>query len=400
MLRGLTWALGAAAVTALAVLASPVAWAAPVDDAVAGLRSSAVFVHPQANRQVDVGALERAIGDAPIKIAVLPKKSATEDYPVSEIRTWPRLVSEQLPGYTVATVSGRRFYAGSEVLCGGQAGQAASRAIYANESELDADENSDLTGMLTDFVAEVKAAQPCDGEPASRGDRYADEPGGDDTGEAAAEDGAVDDTATVLPWVIGAAALVLLAVGGWVLLTRRTAARRAAADRAEARALVERLGAELADLPDGLATADAAGKHGEASTLLAGATTDVQFAAVRHAAIEGLTAAGEARLAAGLGPGQPVPPFGRLAGQPAVGQPAVGQPAVGQPDAGLAGGPGSGQPDALPNRPRPRYEPGSPHFHPGSATVPAGWYPEPFWTVGQPPGGAAGDPFVHTPHHT
>lgn len=389
MLRGLTCALGAAAVMVLAVLASPVAWAAPVDDAVAGLRDSAVFVHPQANRQVDVAALERAIGDAPIKIAVLPKKSPTEDYPVSEIRTWPRLVSEQLPGYTVATVSGRRFYAGSEVLCGGLAGQAASRAIYANESELDADENSDLTGMLTDFVAEVKAAQPCEGEPANRGDRYADEPGGGDTGEAAV----VDDTATVLPWVIGAAALVLLAVGGWVLLTRRAAAKRAATDRAEARALVERLGAELADLPDGPATADAAGKHGEASTLLAGATTDVQFAAARHAAIEGLTAAGEARLAAGLGPGQPVPPFGQPApGQPAVGQPVVGQPAVGQP--------GGGQPDALPHRPLPRYEPGSPHFHPGSAAVPAGWYPEPFWTAGQLPGGAAGDPFVHTPHHT
>lgn len=363
---------------ALAVLASPVAWAAPVDDAVAGLRDSAVFVHPQANRRVDVAALERAIGDAPIKIAVLPKKSATEDFPVSEIRTWPRLVSEQLPGYTVATVSGRRFYAGSDVLCGGLAGQAASKAIYANESELDAEENSDLTGMLTDFVTEVKAAQPCEGEPASRGDRYADEPGGGDTGEAAAEDGAVDDTATVLPWVIGAAALVLLAVGGWVLLTRRTAAARAAAERADARALVERLAAELAELPDGPATADATGKHRESSTLLAGATTDVQFAAARHAAIEGLTAAGEARLAAGLEPGQPVPPFGH---------PTPGQPALGQPD-------------ALPHRPLPRYQPGSPHFHPGGAAVPAGWYPEPFWTVGQLPGGAAGDPFVHTPHHT
>jgi hypothetical protein len=401
MLRGLSCALGAVAAAVLAVAGPmvPAAWAGPVDDAVAGLRDQAVFVHPQANRQVDVPALQRAIGDAPIKIAVLPKKSPTEDYPVSEIRTWPRLVSEQLPGFTVGTISGRRFYAGSEVLCSGVAGQAASKAIYANESYLDAEENSDLTAMLVDFVTEVRASPPCpeQGGSVSRGDRYADEAGGGDTGGSAA---VVDDTATVLPWVLGAAAVVLLGIGAWVLLSRRGALVRAAGDRTEATELVQRLGSELAALPDApagaapdpSAKADAAGKHGEASALLAAATTDVQFAAVRHAAIEGLTACRAARVAAGLDAGPAIPAF-----QP----PETAKRASKATKATTGTKASTGTEAAEPAEPPlPQYAPGAPHFHAGGAGVPAGWYREPFWSLRQAAGEPPRDPFAHTPHHT
>jgi hypothetical protein len=418
--------MAAAAEPRMAAAAEPrmAAAAEPVEDAVAGLRDASMFLHPQANRQLDVGELERAIGNAPIKIAVLPKKSASEDYPVSEIRTWPRLVSQQLPGHTIALISGRRFYAGSDVLCQGLAGQAASRAIYANEGVLDAAENSDLTKMLADFVVEVRNARRCsddpagrgDGDSASRGDRYGDEPGSDAGGTS--EAAVADDTATVLPWVLGAVALGVLAVGGWVLASRHRARGRAARDRARTRLLVERLGAELSEL-SGLvdgdpAVADAAGKHREASALLIGATTDVQFGTVRHAVIEGLTAARAARLAAGREPGEAVPPFAgeavpslaaavppfAAAAGPEPTAAAAGLPAAdpaGQPTADPAGQP-TADPDGLPYQPLPRYAPGSPHFYAGSAAVPAGWYPQPFWTVG-PRTAEPANPLAHSRHH-
>jgi hypothetical protein len=364
---------GAAAVAlgivVLALGGAPTAFAGPVEDAVAGLRVSAVFVDPAAGRKLDAEALRAQIGSEPIKIAVLPAGPG-----VSEVRTWPREIARQLPGNTIAALSGRYFYAGSEVLCRGLAGQAAANAIAKHNTELDQGSNSDLTAALTDFVTEVKAGQRCDtAGGAGRGDRYADEPGG---GEASI----ADDTSTVLPWVLGGLGLAVLGVGAWVLVARQRASGRVQHHRDQARDLVARLGTELAQLPyDGngnapvaQARADAAGKHGEAEAILIGATTDVQYAAARHAAIEGLTAARAARIALGGDPGAPIPPFDPPA------------------DAG------AGWKAAPPYPPRPHYAPGAPYYHAGGA-APDGWYPEPFWERSAAAADSSGEPSGSAP---
>jgi hypothetical protein len=278
------------------LLAAPLASAGPVEDAIAALRGDSVYLSPEANRNVDLDAVRAAIGAEPIKIAVIPKIDS-----VSEVAALPRQMAADLPGYTIAVISGRYFYAGSEVICKGVAGQAAANAINANETALDAVDSADSPGDLTkpmiDFVTEIKAAPTCPTE-VDRVDRYADEPGG---GVAAA---GPDDTATVLPWVLGGVGGVVLVTGAVVLVTRRRTRAGAETDREQATELVKRLGAELAELPayDGSgpvaeAIAEAAARHGEAEALLAGATTDTQFTAARAAALEGLDAARTARAA-------------------------------------------------------------------------------------------------------
>ncbi|HEU5473155.1 MAG TPA: hypothetical protein VFV67_21120 [Actinophytocola sp.] len=269
--------------------------AGPVEDAAEALRGDSLYLAPGANRNLDESAVRQAIGEAPIKIAVLPRIDS-----VAEVAGLPRRLAGLLPGNTIAVISGRYFYAGSEVICKGYAGRAATDAVNANEAALDAnpaaDSPSDITRPLTDFVAAVKAAPACPSE-GTRGDRYADEPGGR---EAIA---GVDDTAAVLPWVLGGIGLIALAAGALVLVTRMRTRGAATAHRDEAAALVGRLAGELAELPAGgdgaLAEArnTAAARHGEAEAILLGATTDAQFEAARQAAMEGIAAARSARAA-------------------------------------------------------------------------------------------------------
>lgn len=264
--------------------------AAPVDEATAALRTTSVYLAPAANRNLDVEAVRRAIGNEPIKIAIIPRIES-----VNDVAVLPRQMAAALPGNTIGVISGRYFYAGSEVVCAGAAGRAAADAINGNEAALDAnntpDNPSDLTKPVSDFVAAVKAAPKCPTE-AGRLDRYADQPGG---GAAVA---GPDDTATVLPWVLGGIGLGVLVVATLVLLTRRRTRGTATQHRDEAHTLVRQLGEELAELPEeGDARAEAAAKHGEAEAILVSATTDEQFAAARQAALDGLTAARNARAA-------------------------------------------------------------------------------------------------------
>jgi hypothetical protein len=278
------YALVTAALGSLLLGAPATAVAGPTEKAAAALRTDSVYVDPGSNRNVDVDAVRRAIGSSPIKIAVLPRIES-----VSQVAALPRTLAADLPGNTIGVISGRYFYAGSEVVCKGSAGQAAATAIKSNEAALDAnnsaDNPSDLTKPMTDFVAAIKAAPACP-EVADRADRYADEPGG---GALAA---GPDDTASVLPWVlIGIGAGVVL-IGALVLLTRRRTKGSAVANREQAQALVRRLGEELAELPGGEAHNEAAARHGEAEAILLGATTDAQFAAARAAAQQGLEALG------------------------------------------------------------------------------------------------------------
>lgn len=271
--------------------------AGPVEDAIDRLRGDSVFLDPASSRNLDVAALRAAIGTEPIKIAIIPKIDS-----VADVAALPRRMARELPGNTIAVVSGRYFYAGSEVLCEGHAGRAAANAINANEAALDAnpsiDSPSDITKPLTDFVAEIKSAPRCAQE-AGRADRYADQP------DASWDDTAgPDDTASVLPWVLGGLAVAVAAATTLVLLSRRRRLGEATHVRTEAAELVRRLNTELEDLPvgDGGQAAEAAARHGEAEAILIGATTDTQFAAARQTAIEGLTAARAARVALGREP--------------------------------------------------------------------------------------------------
>jgi hypothetical protein len=271
------------AVLGCLLLSASVGSAEPVQGAAAALRTDSVYLDPAASRTVDLAAVRAAIGSEPIKIAIVPRIDS-----VNAVAALPRELAVQLPGNTIGVISGRYFYAGSEVICTGLAGQAAARAIKANEGALDEnnspDSPSDLTKPLTDFVTEVKAAPKCP-QDASRADRYADQPGG---GAAAS---GPDDTATVLPWVLGGVGLAVLGIGTLVLLTRRRTKASATALREEARVLVRRLGFELTERGDETEVpAAATAKHGEAEAILLGATTDDQFTAAKNAALDGLAA--------------------------------------------------------------------------------------------------------------
>lgn len=269
------------AVLGCLLLSASVGSAEPVGAAATALRTDSVYMDPAASRTVDLAAVRAAIGNEPIKIAILPRIES-----VNEVAALPRQLAAQLPGNTIGVISGRYFYAGSEVVCTGLAGQAAAHAIKSNEGALDEnnspDSPSDITKPLTDFVTEVKAAPKCP-QDASRADRYADQPGG---GQAAS---GPDDTATVLPWVLGGVGVAVLGIGTLVLLTRRRARASGTALREEARVLVRRLGFELTE-HDGDPPVEATAKHGEAEAILLGATTDDQFTAAKLAALDGLAA--------------------------------------------------------------------------------------------------------------
>lgn len=285
------YALVTVALGGLLLGAPAAAVAGPVEKAAAALRTDSVYLDPGSNRNVELDAVRQAIGSAPIKIAILPRIES-----VNQVAVLPRTLAASLPGNTIAVISGRYFYAGSEVVCTGSAGQAAATAIKSNEAALDANDSadspSDLTKPLTDFVTAIKAAPVCP-EVAGRGDRYADSPGG---GEIAA---GPDDTASVLPWVLTGIGAGVVLIGAVVLLTRRRTRVSSVAHRDEATALVQRLADELAELPEGDARNEAAARHGEAEAILLGATTDTQFAAVIAAAQQGLEAARTARSATG-----------------------------------------------------------------------------------------------------
>jgi hypothetical protein len=201
------------------------ATAGPVENAVAALRSDSVYLDPGSNRNLDLAAVRAAIGAAPIKLAILPRIDS-----VNQVAVLPRTLATSLPGNTIGVISGRYFYAGSEVVCQGNAGQAAAQAIKANEAALDAqnsaDSPADLTKPLTDFVAAVKAAPSCPAD-GTRADRYADEPGGGTLATGP------DDTASVLPWVLSGIGVGVLAIGTVTLLIRRRTRRIAAARWAE-----------------------------------------------------------------------------------------------------------------------------------------------------------------------
>ena len=405
----------AATLLALAVPGAATA-ATPVDEAVAGLRADHLYLSPQATTKLDQAAVRAAIGDAPIRIAILPAGAG-----VSKVRQWPRAIADQLPGNTIAVISGRYFYAGSDLLASGAAGVAATHAIAKHKDVLRENTSSDITAALLDFVAEVKAAPlaPVDGARDARGGRYADVPGGG-SGEGASED------TGILPWIVGGLVLAVLAGTSGVLYVRRGASGRSRRRRTETRDLLARLGRELdpaipgapavgsspaldlaglgtdpaatgaagsgaaggvsggaagvgaaggpggaaglggaaappapewASGPAGQAYADAAARYGTARALLGSASTDQQVDQARHMIIEGLTAARAARAMLGRDPGPGVPAF----------DPPAPRVRTDSPEPTLPSGEGLS--------PESDYRTDHAYYHPGGYGAPAGWYP-------------------------
>lgn len=197
----------------------------PVENAVAALRTDSVYLDPGSGRNLDMAAVRAAIGTAPIKLAILPRIES-----VNQVAVLPRTLATSLPGNTIGVISGRYFYAGSEVVCKGSAGEAAAKTIKANEAALDAensaDSPADLTKPLTDFITAIKAAPACPAD-GTRADRYADAPGG---GALAT---GPDDTSSVLPWVLSGIGAGVLVIGTVTLLIWRRTRRVAAARWAE-----------------------------------------------------------------------------------------------------------------------------------------------------------------------
>jgi hypothetical protein len=360
----LTFLLAAtAATTALALAtaaAAPALAATPVSDAVAGLRADHLYVDPAATTKLDQAAVRAAIGDEPIRIAIMAAGAG-----VSTVRQWPRMIADQLPGNTIATIAGRYFYAGSDVLAAGAAGLAATHAIAKHKDVLRENTSSDITAALLDFVAEVKAAPKAPVSRDDRDSRYADTPGGGTTTGDPADNS--QDT-SVLPWLIGAAALAALAAVGGVLEVRRRAGSRSRGLHTQTYDLLRRLGGELpGDTGAGdtgnatgaaaAAYADAAARHGTGQALLTAASTDAQVAAARHVILEGLVAARHARALLGTAPGAAIPPFDPPA--PKVRRDSAEPVAVG----------------AATLSPDPQYAPDTPYFHAGGYGLAAGWYP-------------------------
>jgi uncharacterized membrane protein YgcG len=147
----------ASALAALALV--PPAQAGPrIDNAVAALRTSPVYVDPAAELAIDADDQARlrekidAAGAGPVYIAIL--SLAAEDETGGDPDGVLQAIHDGLarPG-TYAVVVGRHFRAGSEdVLDSGVAGRLATEALAAHRGE-------GVTATLLDFVDRVAAAQ-------------------------------------------------------------------------------------------------------------------------------------------------------------------------------------------------------------------------------------------------
>lgn len=346
----------------------------------AALENDPVYVAPDAEGAplVDAGALRRAIGDAPIVVAVLPTQ-ARAAAPGGSVDALPEAIGGRR---AVVVLCGRSLRAGasSSVLPAGRAGELARQAQQSHDGAFD---RSNVQGALEDLVSSLRrdiSDQGAGGSGSGGGS-------GSDSGSGLGR-GSGGDGAPVWPWVLGG--LVLIGGGGaaYVASRRRRRAReerqRLESARAGVTSLYSRLGADVSNLDPGSdpvarqAMADASERYTAAGSLLSRASTPGELAAAGAAAAEGLHAARVTRQRLGLDLGPPIPEplnTGQRSEQPALDRPQEVQ--VG--NASYQG--------------YPTYAPGAPHYFPGGVVgggyVPGGWYGSRFWE-GALIGGLAG----------
>lgn len=339
-------------VVAWALLASgPVAAVAadPVDDAVSALRADHLYVAPGVDTKIDQAAVRRALGDAPIYLAVLPESAGTP-------AALSRRIGEALGNGTVGVVAGRNFEASSNQLCPGSVQTVVGRVKSDNRDELS--RTNDVTKLLSDFAADVIIA-PRVGRDCEQGAQQ--QTTSSQTGESGG--------GSVWPWLIGIAAIGAVGAGGvgaFLVSRRRTRQRLLEGRRADVLSLYDRLGADVqhVDPKDDpvarQALADAAERYTATGALLSHADTEGEYDAARRTALEGLYAARTARQALGLDPGPDLPPV-----SPGQGEQLTEQREVAVGDKTYQG--------------YPQYTPGAPYYYGGGGGVPGGWYAFPFW---------------------
>jgi len=314
---------------------------ADVSGAVGALRSADLYVDPAAGAKLDQGAAVGALGDR-VKVAVLPASAGDPGQ-------LARQIGEQLQSrVTVGVFVGHTFNAASNVLCTGQAGSLAARAVSDNRSQLRS--NNDLTNTIKDFASRVNDAGQCSGRNGSA-PATASSHGSSHTG-----------------WIaIGVLAVLAVGAVGGAVAWRRRRDRRALEDaRAGVQPYYDRLAADVSSLQPGdnpvarQALSDASERFTSAGSQLSGATRPAQIEAARRSVLEGLQAARTARTALGLDPGPDLPPI----------VPAQSPQLSEEQQFSAAGRTVYGYP---------QYTPGAPYYFAGGGGYAGGWYSFPFW---------------------
>ncbi|MBV9592351.1 MAG: hypothetical protein JO147_00935, partial [Actinobacteria bacterium] len=137
-------ALTALAVSALAVAGAPVAAADSVDDAVTALRSSPLYVAPDATAKVsDTAGVQSALGSS-IKVAILPSS-------VTLSNAGPRLQNSLSGQETLAVFAGTDYQAKSSRYCSSRVNDALGAAVADHRGQLNQD--NDLTATLKQWAS-------------------------------------------------------------------------------------------------------------------------------------------------------------------------------------------------------------------------------------------------------
>jgi hypothetical protein len=330
------------AVAGLVLLAAPAA-GADVNAAISALSSSNLYVDDSAGAKLDRSASGAALNNS-TKIAILPSDAGNPG-------SLARQIGQALGGrVTVGVFVGHSFNAASNVLCTGQAGSLASKAVSDNRAQLQSD--GDLTNTIKDFAALV------DGTSACRGSQ-----GNGDSGSTGSSGGGGNGgwIALGILGVLGAGV-----VAGLVWWRRRRERLALLDERAKVQPYYDRLAAEVSSLdPAGNATArqalaDASERFNSAGSQLASATRPAQLQAARRSVLEGLQATRTARTALGLDPGPELPPIVESQA-----------PQLTEPQQVNAGG--------QLVQGYPTYTPGAPYYFGGGGGYAGGWYSMPFW---------------------
>ena len=347
MNRASTAGCALAALTLFGLAGAPSAQADPADDAVAALRTNAIYVGastPTIDRS-KLGA-EQLGG---IKVAVLPTGGPD---PLTVARSIGSRLDADHSGTTVLVFEGRSYGAASTARCG--VGSAIKQAVARNRASLQS--TDDVTGTVTDFAAAVSRLPSADNGCADAGSSS--------SGDQAAKDNGSSHTGLIVLLVIVAAVVGGL---GYFAYSRRRRQRRELSDaRAQVMPYYDRLASEVNTLDPGddptarQAVADAAERFGSAGGQLAAADSVEKYAQARRTTLEGLYAARTARKALGRDPGPDLPPVAESTGDH------LDRPR----EVTVQGRAYQGYPD---------YTPGAPYYYGGGYGVPGGWYGFPFW---------------------
>jgi hypothetical protein len=350
-------AAGLAGACLVLLAGAPAALADAVDDAVTQLRSAPVYVAPGVDSpRLDEAAVRAAIGNRPIKIAVLPGEdygSNPKAYNAAVLIG--RTLSPDAP-LTVGVVAGRSFSAASSALCAGAASNVAKSAVDANKTELQ--QRNDVTSALRDFIGRVDAAPAASSETC-----------GQSSAAGATDVSGGAGGGSPWPWVLGIGALGAAGAAGggaYAMAKRRRRLKELEGRRAEVLSLYDRLGADVQNLNPGddpvarQALADASERYTATGSQLSHADTHGEFDVARRTALEGLQAARTARVELGLDPGPELPPIAPRQGEQLA---TPRQVTVG--DQSYQG--------------YPEYTPGAPYYYGGGSGIPGGWYSVPFW---------------------